>query len=203
MHFSYIAQNVFSYFYIKSFKMKSVLVSVILFFSATILHAQQAQFMTYNSMMKIKASKNGEPVEWENPNVSVRFDYRSGEFITYLTNTDFVKPGSDINITKESDVPTRQLTLEGTLPISDIINQKQESQNYMVELNLKNTELNLSETILFDLLITKPETGNSKAYRVFTMNGLLYNDQTNFPAFNGYENEIQIWLIFSGFMNVQ
>jgi len=183
--------------------MKAIVISSLLFFSATILLAQQSKYVTHNSLMKIKASKNAESLEWENKNVSVNLDYKTGEFITYLTNTDFVKPDQDNYMTKESDAPRRQLTLEGTLPISDIINQKQETQNYKVELHLNIDELNLSETILFDMLITRPETGESKSYRMFTLNGILYNDQTNLPAFQGYDNEIQIWLLFSGFMNVQ
>ena len=31
---------------------------------------------------------------------------------------------------------------------------------------------------------------------MFTLNGILYNDQTNLPAFVGYDNEIQLWLNF-------
>jgi hypothetical protein len=184
--------------------MKAIIVSLIFLFSASLLHAQQdAQYLIHNSLMKIMASKNGESFEWQNDDVSVRLDYRTGDFITYLTNTDFVKPGEDIGMTKESGATKRQLTLSGTLPISDIINQQQSAQNYKVELNLKADDLDMSETILFDMLITKPESSNSKSYRVFTLNGILYNDQTNLPAFVGYDNEIQLWLIFTGFMNVQ
>jgi hypothetical protein len=154
-------------------------------------------------MMKIRAKKNGEPVEWENKNITVNFDYKTGEFITYLANTDFVNPNSEVQMTRDAEVPRRQLTLGGTLPISEIIGQQQANQNYKVELQLSSDELNLSETILFDMLITRPESGESKSNRFFTLNGMLYNDQTNFPAFEGYDNEIQIWLLFSGFMNIQ
>ena len=183
--------------------MKTILISALLFFSAIILIAQQSKYVTHNSLMKIKASKNGESLEWENKNISVNFDYKTGEFTTHLTNTDFMKPDTDVSMTKESDAPRRQLTIEGTLPISDIINQKQETQNYKVELHLNVEDLNLTETILFDMLITKPESGASKSYRMFTLNGILYNDQTNLPSLKGYDNEIQLWLIFSGFMNIQ
>jgi hypothetical protein len=183
--------------------MKTILITGLILFSTTILLAQQTQFITHNSLMKIKASKNGEPDEWENKNVSVNFDYKTGEFITHLTNTDFVKPDTDINMSKDSDAPSRQLTLGGTLPISEIINQRQANQNYKVELQLTVDDLNITETILFDMLITRPESGESKSYRMFTLNGILYNDKTNLPAFAGYDNEIQIWLLFSGSMNVQ
>jgi hypothetical protein len=183
--------------------MKITLSAVVILFSATLLLSQDAQYLTHNSMMKIKAGKKGESVEWQNDNVSVRLDYRTGEFITYLSNTDFMKPGEDAGMIKESEIQKRQLTFSGTLPISDIINQQQSTQNYKVELNLETEDLDLSETILFDMLITKPESANSKSYRMFTLNGILYNDQTNLPAFSGYDNEIQLWLIFTGFMNVQ
>lgn len=183
--------------------MKITLTAVAILFSALALFSQDAQYMTHNSLMKIMASKKGESVEWQNDNVSIRFDYKTGDFITYLTNTDFVKPNEDNGMTQQSDLPKRQLTLSGTLPISDIINQQQSTQNYKVELNLEAEDLDLSETILFDMLITKPESGNSKSYKMFTLNGILYNDHVNLPAFAGYDNEIQLWLIFTGFMNVQ
>jgi hypothetical protein len=183
--------------------MKTITISVLLFLSATLVFAQQTKYLTYNSVIKIKAKKHGEPVEWENKNVSVNFDYKTGEFNTFLTNSDFVNPNVDIQMVKESDAPSRLLTLEGTLPISEIISQQQANQNYKVELQLTNDELNLSENILFDMLITKVESGESKSNRFFSLNGILYNDQTNLPAFEGYDNEIQLWLMFSGFMNVQ
>ena len=183
--------------------MRSFLLSFLLLFAAAVLFAQESKYVTHNSQMKIKARRNGNPVEWENRNISVDFNYKTGEFITYLTNTDFVNPDSDMDMVNNSDIQSRQLTLEGTLPIYEIINQQQAKQNYKVELHLKADDLNMSETILFDMLITQPESGESKSYRMFTLNGILYNDHTNFPAFKGYDNEIQLWLIFTGFMNIQ
>jgi hypothetical protein len=183
--------------------MKAITISLMILYSASLLFAQQTKYVTHNTMMKIKAKKFGEPVEWENKNVTVNFDYKTGEFITYLTNTDFVNPNADMRMIKEAEVQRRQVTLGGMLPISEIIAQQQETQNYKVELQLIAEELDISHTILFDMLITKPKSGESKSNRFFTLNGILYNDQTNLPAFEGYENEIQIWLMFSGFMNVQ
>jgi hypothetical protein len=183
--------------------MKTFLISGILLFMATAVVAQQSKFVTYNSAMKILARNNGEAVEWENTNISVNFDYRTGEFITYLTNTDFANPNADADNTGDDEVQRRQLTLEGTFPINDIINQQQATQNYKVELQLRADDLNLSETILFDMTIMQPETGEGKSSRFFKLSGILYNEETNLPAFIGYDNDIQIWLLFNGFMNVQ
>lgn len=183
--------------------MKITFTPVAILFSALFLFSQDAQYLTHNSLMKIKAGKSGESVEWQNDNVSVRLDYKTGEFMVNLSNTDFVKPGVEVDLNNESNAPKRQLTLSGTFPMSDIINQQQSTQNYKIELNLEIQDLDISETILFDMLITKPESGNSKSYKMFTLNGILYNDELKLPAFAGYDNEIQLWLIFTGFMNVQ
>lgn len=183
--------------------MKTILISGLLFFSSTILLAQQAQYLTYTSIMKIMAVKNGGKFEWENKNITVRIDYRTGEFISRLHNYDFVNPVMATNLQNDSIVNKREFTLKGTFPISEIINQQQEKQNYKVELQLNNDDSNLSKTILFDILITRTESGNNQSYRIFSLNGVLYNDQMNLPAFAGFDNEIEVWLMFSGFMNTR
>ena len=43
--------------------MKSTLITVLIFFSASVVLSQQSKYVTHNSMMKIRAKKNGEPVE--------------------------------------------------------------------------------------------------------------------------------------------
>jgi hypothetical protein len=72
-----------------------------------------------------------------------------------------------------------------------------------VELHLINSDLDVSETILFDLVLTKPESGNNNSYRGFSLNGVLYNDRLNLPSFAGFDNEIELWLIFNGSMNTK
>ncbi len=183
--------------------MKKILILVLLFVWVTILFAQQSQYLTYTSVMKIAGVKNGERFEWENKNINVRLDYKSGEFITYLENDDFVNTDMDLEDRDDTTTNKRKFTLQGTFPISDIINQQQEKQNFMVELQLKNDDLYLSEPVMFDMLISRPEAGNAKGYRIFSLNGVLYNDELNLPAFEGFENEIELWLMFSGFMNIQ
>jgi hypothetical protein len=183
--------------------MKALLITIAICFSAQILPAQQSQYITNTSNMKIMAVKNGEHYEWENTNITVRFDYKTGEFIAYLKNTDFVSPDLASSLQKDTLMNKRTLTLEGTLPINDIINQQKNEQEYNVELQLKNNDLNLSEPILFDMHITRPESGASKSYRMFTLHGILYNDELHLPAFDGFDNKIEVWLIFSGFMNIQ
>jgi hypothetical protein len=183
--------------------MKAILTSVIIFFTASILIGQQVQFMTYTSILKIIAAKNGETFEWENKDIGVKIDYQSGEFITRLKNSDFVNTTNDSNPQKNTPETEREFTLEGTFPIAEIIQQQQAKQNYKVELHLINSDLDVSETILFDLVLTKPESGNNNSYRGFSLNGVLYNDRLNLPSFAGFDNEIELWLIFNGSMNTK
>jgi hypothetical protein len=181
--------------------MKAILIYGLLFFSATILFGQQTQYLTYTSTMRIRAMKNGERTEWENKNISVRLDYRTGDFISYLRNYDFVNHEMASSLQNDSIVSKREFTLSGVFPINDIINQQQEQQDYKVELQLRNDDSNLAKSLLFDMMITRPSSGSNRAYRIFSLNAVLYNDQMHMPAFAGYDNEIEIWLLFSGVMN--
>lgn len=163
---------------------------------------QQTQYQTYTSVLKISASKEGEIFQWENKNITVRLDYKTGDFITRLKNIDFQY--SEQPVQSISDTTSRELeyTFTGNFPIHDILNQKQINQNYTVELQLNNDELSLRKTILFDMTITRPSSGEG-SYRVFSLHGKLYNDQLQLPAFEGFDDEIEIWLAFNGYMNTR
>lgn len=184
--------------------MKSILFGLILILFSNAVCAQQAQYQTYTAVMKIIAFKDGEQFQWENKNISVRLDYKIGDFITRLTNLDFVN--ADADRSQISDTILQQeleYTLKGIFPVRDIINQKQINQNYTVELLLNNDELRLREPILFNMRITRPSQGENATYRVFSLQGKLYNNLLNLPAFEGFDDEIEIWLAFNGYMNTR
>ena len=182
--------------------MSIILISVIALFSTLPAFMQQTQYQTYTSVMKISASKGGETYQWENKNISVRLDYKTGHFITRLRNTDFHQNQQSFQQLTDSVKQELEYTFKGTFPINDILNQKQINQNYTVELELNNNDLSIRETLLFNMTITRPSSGGSD-YRVFSLHGKLYNDQLQLPAFEGFDDEIEIWLAFNGFMNVR
>jgi len=182
--------------------MKTALFVIIALFCTLYLAAQQPQYQTYTSVMKISASKDGETYKWENKNITVRLDYKIGEFISRLKNIDFQYTDQFAQSIADTSEQELEYTFKGVFPINDILNQKQINQNYTVELQLNNDELSLRESILFDMVITRPSSGEGN-YRVFSLHGKLHNDKLNLPAFEGFDDEIEIWLVFNGFMNTR
>lgn len=180
--------------------MKSILITTLLFFITATLFAQVPQYQTYTAELKLSASKDGETFQWENKNITVRLDYKNGEFISRLTNYDFRATEFDEPNIADSTYEY-EYTFKGIFPIRDIINQKNISQNYTVELQLNNDELYIRETILFDMTITRPSSTSRGSYRVFSLHGKLYNNQLQLPALEGFDDEVDIWMLFNGFMN--
>jgi len=182
--------------------MKNLFVILFAILFSTTLFSQQRQYQTYSAILKIAATKDGEQFTWENKNILVRLDYKIGEFITRLKNIDF-KNSDQIN-QLNADTTTLELeyTFKGIFPIRDIINQKQINQHYTQELILNNEDLGIRAPVLFDMTVTRPGSGEGN-YRVFSLQGKLYNDQLQIPAFEGFDDEIEIWLAFNGFMNAR
>ena len=181
--------------------MKLISITLLMLFFTIALFAQQPQYQTYTAIMKISAVKEGEQFQWENKNITVRLDYKTGEFISRLKNHDFEKTGTPAATIADSTEQEMEYTLKGIFPVYDIINQKSINQNYTVELILNNDDLRLRESVLFDMQITRPNSGQNSSYRVFSLHGKLYNNQLNLPAFEGYDDEIEIWLLFNGYMS--
>ena len=162
--------------------------------------AQETRYQTFTAALKINAFKEGENFQWENKNITTFLDYRNGDFITRLKNTDFystVHP--EFHQQKDGGAELEYL-FKGIFPITDIINQKSINQTYPVELQLICEELGLDKTIAFQMTITRPGSG-SKNYRIFSLQGKLYNDELQLPAFEGFDNEIDIWIVFNAYSN--
>lgn len=183
--------------------MKSIAHTLLLLMVSFSIIAQQPQYQTYTAVMKIKAFKEGEQFEWENKDISVRLDYKTGGFITRLTNRDFQETGTAAPVVADSTGQELEYTFTGIFPVNDIINQKQINRHYTVELMMDNEDLRLRESILFDMKITRPGSGQSNTYRVFSLHGKLYNDQLNLPAVKDFDDEVEVWLLFNGFMNTR
>jgi hypothetical protein len=155
-----------------------------------------SRYQTYKSVMTVISSKNGVVEQWKNDRLNVVLDYKTGEFTLKMTNLDFVK---NITSAEAVDQPRIEYTLQGIFPIFEIKDQLVISQNYVVELQLINYELRLNQTINFDLNVTNPGT-NKAQYRIFILQGKMYNDEVNLPAFEGYDNEVEIHIGFNGYI---
>ncbi len=183
--------------------MRPLLIAIILLAMSTTLCSQQDQLVANSTVMRITGVKDGQRLEWENKNVAVMLNYKTGIFISKIKNTDLQNTEADPLKGRDTDLNERVFILSGTFPINDIINQHQEQQHYKVELELENEELEIKESILFDIVVNRPESGSDNNFRVFSMNGVLQNDRLGLPAFEGFEDEIGLWLMFSGIMRTR
>jgi len=168
----------------------------ILFLSAGVF-AQQAKYQTFKAKMTLIGEREGEQKQWDNDNITVALDYETGNFISRMYNTDFIEKyaGGDI---PEDEFNKEDIVLKGTFPIERIIDQKPITASYDVEMELTTP----ADTFILNFTIEVSRPGEGKAaYRIFLMRSTLYNDQTNFKAFKGYENEISMLLAFNAYWN--
>ena len=163
--------------------------------------AQQTRYQTNKAALKISAFKSGENYQWENKDITVVLDYRNGDFITRLKNTDF----RSVSHPEFHESPPAEQEIEyvfkGILPIREIINQKNINQTYPIELQIVCDALGLDQTIGFQMTITRPNTSDASNYRIFSLQGKMYNDDLQLPAFEGFDNEIEVWIVFNAFSN--
>jgi len=178
--------------------MRILILTLALSFVANFTSAQQPAYQTYSSSVKLIAQQGEKDYQWENTVNTVFLDYKTGDIKIRLTNKDFYNPlhpaPSDPNLEQEE----REFVFQGILPINDIINQQSLNQKYNVELDLVCDDLSLYETVNFDMTITRPGSSSTN-YRIFSLHGILYNDQLNLSFFEGFNNEIDLYINFNGF----
>lgn len=178
--------------------MKILLISLIhVILVSSFTFAQQVKYQTFKAKMSIIGEKDGEKMQWDNNNITVALDYENGNFISRLKNTDFYLKEHEIPINDE-EREEKEIILKGIFPIEQIIDQRQINATYNLELELITPDG--SYFLNFNVDVTRPNDGQ-KTYRIFIMRGIFYNDETNFPAFKGYENEINLILAFNAFSN--
>ena len=185
----------------KTTVMRPLLNTIILLLMSTVITGQQDQLVAKSTAIRVTVIKDGKRTEWEKKNVAVMLNYKTGKFISRIKNTDLQRTEIVPLPAQDTAIVESVFTLTGTFPINELINQHLEKQQYKIELELVNEELEISETLLFDMLITRPESTSDNGFRVFSLNGVLHNDQLDLPAFEGFEDEIGLWLMFSGTMN--
>lgn len=180
--------------------MKALLLTLILSLSLSFISAQQAGYKTYSSSIKMIAVQGEETYQWENKDNTVVLNYQNGDFKVRLKNRDFYNPVNPEPADPILEEEEREYLFQGILPVTDIINQKSTNQKYNVELQLICDDLWLNEPVNFEMTVTNPNPGNpQKSYRIFTLQGVLYNDQLDLPAFQGFNNEIELFINFNGF----
>lgn len=178
--------------------MRILLIILAMSFSINYAAAQQANYRTYSSVVKLSAFQGDENYQWENKDIVVFLDYKNGDFLVRLKNKDFYNKLHPEPADPGEEQEEREFLFKGILPIRDIINQKSNSQTYDVELQLICDDLRMNETVNFKMTISRPGS-SSQNYRIFMLQGILYNDLLNLPLFEGFNNEIELFINFNGY----
>jgi len=176
--------------------MKTIILSLLSFIliSGNII-AQDTKYQTFKAQLKLIGQKDDQKYQWDNNKLTVALDYKTGNFISKFKNTDFISENDPVDY---ESIETKEIILRGVFPIEAIIHQKAINAKYNVELELETEEG--SYILNFNVDITRPNTGQG-SYRVFLMDGIIYNDQTNFPRLKELDNEINLIIAFNGFSN--
>lgn len=160
--------------------------------------AQVAEYRVINGTLIINASKDGQAYRFTNNNILVNLNYQDGSFLLKLSNTDFYQADSTSNTNLQDTLAQQQFSFSGILPLNQILNQQTTEQNYDIELQLINNNLNLYQTINLNMAVTVPNASGQKNYRIFNMSGTLDNNQLQLPAFTNFDNDIDFWIQFAG-----
>ena len=183
--------------------MKKYLFLVIFVFGSITNYAQNPSYQTYSADLLIIATKDGENYQWKNKNIVVTLDYKTGNLKAIVNKNDFYNSDSSFRANennKNSMLDNNEYIFEGNMPINQILNQKTINQDYDIELQLTNQDIDFSNTVNFKMNIMRPSQ-ESASYRVFTLTGKLYVDELKLPTFDGYDNTIEIRIIFNAFWN--
>jgi hypothetical protein len=178
--------------------MKNYILVLTLIIHNLLLFSQSPQFQTYSADLLIIATKEGEDFQWQNKDIVVTLNYKTGNFKVIINNNDFYNKETNGVIIEDSISNNNKFFLVDILPIDRIIDQKIINQDYDIELQLTNEDISLSKMLNFKMNVMRPNQ-TTRSYRVFTLTGILYNDELNLPAFTGYDNEVEIRIIFNGF----
>lgn len=161
--------------------------------------AQESHYQTYSTSLTIIATKDGHDLQWENKQIPIVLNYKTGDFVATIKGNDFADKGAGQPMVDTAAAsPDRVFTITGVFPVDNLIDQQEINAQYTVELQLTNNDNSLFETILFKMDVTKPGAGQAN-YRIFVLTGTLYANDLDLPAFAGMDNEITLQLFFNAF----
>jgi len=182
--------------------MKNHILLLALIINSLLSFSQSSQFQTYSANLLVIATRGGENFQWENNDILVALNYKTGDFKAIINNSDFYNKKTNIKLAADSISNDSEFLLTDVMPIDKILDQKAINQDYDVELQLTNEDISLSKMLNFKMNVMRPNQ-NADSYRVFTLSGTLYNHELNLPAFAGYDNEVEIRIMFNGFWTGQ
>jgi hypothetical protein len=182
--------------------MKTIILTLFLLIAGQSAFSQfdRNSYQTQKTTIKVGIMKDGEMTILENSDINLVLDYGVGNLQVRLLNKDFSDPKQESPPSINASEGLREYFVRGILPINDILNQRQIKQEYIVELNFSSRELGINHPVRFDLTVTSPNPGkNQSKYRMFILHGTFYNSELQLPYFEGYEDEIEVWIKWTAY----
>ncbi len=173
-------------------------ITILFLFISIFTTGQGVKYQTYSADLLIIAHKDGQDFQWQNKDILASLNYKTGDLKIEIKNTDFFNKESKEKLIDEDEVI--EYTFKGMLPIEQILDQKPNTKEYIIELQLVNDDIDFSYLVNFKMNVMRTSQ-QSGSYRVFTFSGTLYNDELQFPAFKGYDNDVEIRIMFNAFWN--
>ena len=150
--------------------------------------------------LKLVSCKNGEWFIIEHKDINLVLDYGLGNIQINLKNTDFDTLNhsqEEMNYALKED---RIYKITGQIPINEILNQKNIEAQYFVELNLSNQDLRINHPVRFDLTVSTPNPSINRAkFRNFILHGTFQNHELQLPYFEGYDDNIEVWIKWTAY----
>lgn len=139
----------------------------------------------------------GEPVEKKTKVFGLTVNYETGEIngVVNLVELDLLNKGREASADPEQDA----LRIKGFLPLNDILYNKNEQQQYKVELDLVIKEFTV--TALFDFNIAYIKNTQLKLHDVRAIAPVNLND-FQVEDLNGFEPQVNIIMMFQ-MLNLQ
>jgi hypothetical protein len=167
---------------------------LIVFFIPGFLIAQK-QIQLKDQRFEMNAVREGKPVKVETKKFGLILNYETGEFYAKINLTDsrlyaddefeFRIPGDEI------------LEITGIIPINEIINNQEQTKQYIYELEVKHLSANVPVVFTFDLGYI---SNSARGFTIFRVNGNINLLDFEVQDLKGYEPEVNLFLGFQAYM---
>ena len=177
--------------------MKNLLIFILLLSFSGAFGQVTKMVLIKNQTFQMNGIQNDQPVEKKTKIFGLTVNYETGELngVVNLVDIDLLNKNPEASADPEQDV----LKIRGFLPLEDLLYNRQDRQNYKVEMDL--IIKNFSHTVLFDFNIAFIKNSQLKFHDVIANANVNLLD-FNVEDLNGFKPDVNIILMFQ-MMNLQ
>jgi hypothetical protein len=157
-------------------------------------HAQK-HIQVKDQVFSMNAVRNGEPVKVTTKNFGINLNYETGDFLTKI-NIEESRLYADSEV--EFRIPGDEIIeIVGTIPINEIIDNQEQTRQYVFELEVKHLSANIEVVFYFDAGYI---SNSANGFTIFRVNGKINLLDFGVEDLKGYEPEVELLLTFQAYM---